>query len=233
MKKNGTHENFKRVAKNYFRKEDIFLVPNLLCYLRILLVIGFVICYLTPFTINGNPLANVYVATALMMVAAYSDFIDGYIARTFQQQSELGKFLDPVSDKFLQLGISIILLVRYYNSPYVCSMFTIFLAKEFTLFFEDLLLARRNTSFEGAKWYGKVSSFVFYLVTGFILIIVPLLKLNIEELKWMTIINICCSIAILCLTIAWVLYFILFLKMMKQAKPTSEDKNTSENSNHD
>lgn len=233
--KNSNNANFKNVAKNFFRKEDAFLVPNILCYLRVLLVIAFMICYLIPFEIHGNELAHIYIATGIMMSAAYSDFIDGYIARTFDQKSELGKVLDPIADKLLQLGIIIVLVIKYHSSVYVCLMFGIFLSKEITLFFEDLLMARRNTSFDGAKWYGKVSSFVFYVVTCFILLVVPFFNLGMDINNQMIIIDVCCSIATFCLILAWVMYFLLFLKLMKKANTPSTEKKTTnlEDKKHD
>lgn len=52
-------------------------------------------------------------ATACFLTAAVSDAIDGYIARHFNQKSDLGAFLDPLADKLLLLtGISILTFVR-------------------------------------------------------------------------------------------------------------------------
>ena len=45
-------------------------------------------------------------------MACITDFLDGYLARTFSAQSKLGKFLDPVADKLL-VGSVILLLVYY------------------------------------------------------------------------------------------------------------------------
>lgn len=227
-KKTGNKENFKNVCHRFFRKEDIFLIPNVLSYLRMLLIVAFMCCYLIPFSIHDNPLGHIYLSVGMLMLGAYSDFIDGYIARTFDQVSELGKVLDPVADKLLQFAIAIVILINYYQIASVNIMFGVFLAKEITLFFEDLFLARNNTAFNGAKWYGKVSSFVFYVVTTFILLGVPIIEsTKLENIDAITkyIVVICCNIATACLTLAWVLYFILFIRMINDAtKPQSNPK---------
>jgi cardiolipin synthase (CMP-forming) len=220
-------KNFKNTWNRFFRKEDVFLVPNILCYIRVLLIIAFTVCYLIHFSINGNNLAHIYISCGLMMVAAYTDFIDGYIARTYHQQSELGKVLDPVADKLMQFAISLVILVHNYQRISVILMFAIFIAKEFTLFLQDVFMARRDTAFNGAKWYGKVSSFVFYVVTIFVLLGVPIIE-EINPDNFVTKINIlvdsCCYTACFFLVLAWILYFFLFLKLMKKAKMASLEK---------
>ncbi len=221
-KQKGNSTNFKNVCHQFFRKEDIFLVPNILCYIRVLLIAGFMACYLIPFSINGNSLAHIYIATGIMMLAAYSDFIDGFIARTFDQKSELGKFLDPVADKLLQLAIIVVILIHKHSYVFVNVMFGVFIAKEITLFFEDLFLARHNTAMNGAKWYGKLSSFVFYVMTAFILIGIPIINAYVElpttEHMVNVMIDVSCIVVTLCLILAWVLYFRLFVILMKKAQ---------------
>ncbi len=69
-------------------------VPNLLTLLRILLVIPF--CYFVTAGIQWDSLALV-----IFVVAAFTDWFDGFYARRFQQFSDAGKLLDPLADKLL------------------------------------------------------------------------------------------------------------------------------------
>ncbi|GLK78719.1 CDP-diacylglycerol--glycerol-3-phosphate 3-phosphatidyltransferase [Methylopila turkensis] len=70
-------------------------LPNLLTYARIAAVPVVVGCLYAE--------ADIYrwCAVGLFMVAAITDFLDGYLARAWAQQSPLGRMLDPIADKLL------------------------------------------------------------------------------------------------------------------------------------
>ncbi len=55
-------------------------------------------------------------ATGLFGVAALTDWLDGYLARKLDQVTDLGKFLDPLVDKFLVLG-PLLLLIQWQQLP--------------------------------------------------------------------------------------------------------------------
>lgn len=69
--------------------------PNLLTLLRIALIPLFVVAYYLPYR-DAHILA-----TVLFVVAALTDWLDGYLARRLQQLSPFGAFLDPVADKLM------------------------------------------------------------------------------------------------------------------------------------
>ncbi|MDO9128130.1 MAG: CDP-diacylglycerol--glycerol-3-phosphate 3-phosphatidyltransferase [Parvibaculum sp.] len=70
-------------------------LPNLLTYFRIALVPAVVMCFYIP----GD--AGHWAALTLFVIAGLTDFFDGYLARAWEQQSNLGRMLDPISDKLL------------------------------------------------------------------------------------------------------------------------------------
>lgn len=73
-------------------------IPNLLTYGRIAAVPAVVAC----FTLPGLPTdTSRWIALAIYIAAAVTDFFDGYLARAWQQQSALGRMLDPIADKLL------------------------------------------------------------------------------------------------------------------------------------
>ena len=53
-----------------------------------------------------------WVAASLFMVASVTDFFDGYFARLWKVQSNLGRFLDPIADKLL-VAAAILMLVHF------------------------------------------------------------------------------------------------------------------------
>ena len=84
------------------RFSEVWNVPNLLTYGRIVavpLVAGLLMW-------GGNSAR--WVAVAIYVAAAITDFFDGYLARKWQQQSSLGRMLDPIADKVL---VAVVLLV--------------------------------------------------------------------------------------------------------------------------
>lgn len=70
-------------------------LPNLLTYFRIALVPAVVVCFYIP----GD--AAHWTALTLFVIAGLTDFFDGYLARAWEQQSNLGRMLDPIADKLL------------------------------------------------------------------------------------------------------------------------------------
>ena len=70
-------------------------LPNILTYSRIL-VIPIIVA---AFWWDGKP--AYYVPSALFLYASITDFFDGYLARIWNAQSSLGRFLDPIADKLL------------------------------------------------------------------------------------------------------------------------------------
>ena len=83
--------------------ERIATVPNILSLLRLASVPVFVWLFVT---------GSEDLAVGLYAAAAWTDFFDGYIARRTNSISELGKLLDPLSDRLLILALTIALVAR-------------------------------------------------------------------------------------------------------------------------
>jgi CDP-diacylglycerol--glycerol-3-phosphate 3-phosphatidyltransferase len=84
-------------------------LANILTWHRMLAIPLLVAIYLTPWDGMGMGWRNV-VATVLFTVAAITDWVDGYVARRFGQQTPFGAFLDPVADKLLVCVALVMLL---------------------------------------------------------------------------------------------------------------------------
>ena len=85
-----------------------YSIPNLLTYARILAVPLIVLCFFIEGKLQSSDFAR-WTALALFAIASITDFFDGYLARIWQQTSNIGKMLDPIADKLLVA--SVLLLV--------------------------------------------------------------------------------------------------------------------------
>ena len=79
-------------------------IPNYVTYFRIAVI------PLLPvvFFLQGE--WSYYLSTLLFFVAGISDWVDGYLARIWQAQSNLGRFLDPIADKLLVATVLLLLV---------------------------------------------------------------------------------------------------------------------------
>jgi len=101
-------------------------IPNLLTSFRLLLTP--VIIY---FFLEHTPLSQA-IATGIFLVAAFTDWYDGYYARKHNLISRLGQFLDPLADKILVSGI----LIAFYLNNYIFGWIVIIIiARDFVITF--------------------------------------------------------------------------------------------------
>jgi CDP-diacylglycerol---glycerol-3-phosphate 3-phosphatidyltransferase len=98
-------------------------IPNLLTFLRILLIPIFILLFYLPF--RGSHV----VAAIIFTFAAMTDWLDGYLARSLGQVSRLGRFLDPVADKLIVVT-ALVLLVGDQALPYLAIPAAIIIGRE-------------------------------------------------------------------------------------------------------
>jgi cardiolipin synthase len=82
-------------------------IPNMLTYGRIIAVPLIVLCFFVEGTLQSTDFAR-WTALGLFALASVTDFLDGYLARIWNQTSNIGRMLDPIADKLL---ISVCLLL--------------------------------------------------------------------------------------------------------------------------
>jgi CDP-diacylglycerol--glycerol-3-phosphate 3-phosphatidyltransferase len=91
-------------------------LPNALTLSRIFVVPLLVVVLLTPFSENWFGLQRHILGVTLFLAAAFTDYLDGQIARSRQQVSRLGVLLDPIADKLL-ISAALISLVENRLAP--------------------------------------------------------------------------------------------------------------------
>ena len=105
---------------------SIYTIPNILTMMRILAIPIIVLVYYLPF--EWKYLA----AAALFAGAAFTDWLDGYLARKWEQSSALGAFLDPVADK-LMVAVALVLLVESHASAWLAVPALVIISREITI----------------------------------------------------------------------------------------------------
>jgi cardiolipin synthase len=85
-------------------------LPNILTYARIAAVPAVVACMYWQSILEGGLWLR-WVALAIFVAAAITDFFDGYFARIWAQQSTFGRMLDPIADKLLVASCLLMLAV--------------------------------------------------------------------------------------------------------------------------
>ncbi len=104
-------------------------------------------------------------AAFLFVLASITDFFDGYIAREFNQVTELGKILDPLADKMLTLAGFLGLMVLGRANPWAVYLI---LTREF--FITGLRVSAAGAGKEiGASLLGKIKTIVQMIAIGFLI----------------------------------------------------------------
>ena len=87
-------------------------LPNILTYGRILAVPAIVACFFFETRVlTGGDWAR-WIALAIFVAASVTDYLDGYLARAWNQASNIGKMLDPIADKLL-VSVCLLLLAAF------------------------------------------------------------------------------------------------------------------------
>ncbi|WP_163192661.1 CDP-diacylglycerol--glycerol-3-phosphate 3-phosphatidyltransferase [Clostridium thermarum] len=141
-------------------------LANKLTVLRIFLVPLFLIFI----AIRDIPYGSI-MATLVFIIAALTDKLDGYIARSRNQITKFGKFLDPLADKLL-VTAALISLVEYRIIPAWPAV--IIIAREFAVSGLRTIAASEGLVI-AASWWGKIKT-----VIQIIAIIIALLQFNLE-----------------------------------------------------
>jgi CDP-diacylglycerol--glycerol-3-phosphate 3-phosphatidyltransferase/cardiolipin synthase len=146
-------------------------IPTMLTWLRILLIPVFVIIFYLP----TNPQAFGAIpahwvnltATVIFAVAAFTDWLDGYLARKLNQTSSFGAFLDPVADK-LMVAAALIVLVEFERVGAVIAL--IIIGREIAISaLREWMAGEGQRSSVGVAMIGKVKTAVQMVAILFLL----------------------------------------------------------------
>lgn len=168
-------------------------LANKLTMLRIFLVPIFLIFI----AFKGIPYGR-SIATTVFVIAALTDRLDGYIARSRNQVTKFGKFMDPLADKLLVTS-ALVSLVEFKMIPTWVAM--IIIAREFSVTGLRSIAASEGIVI-AASWWGKVKT-----VIQIVAIILALITMNydIEILEYLTYISM--TLAVIITIVSGIDYF--------------------------
>ena len=158
-------EEKKSISENI---KDLFkgclTVPNLLSLIRIFLIPVFAVLF------YGGHMGW---ALFVLFLSGLSDFLDGKIARRFNQVSALGKVLDPIADKLTIFAIAIVLYLQFSNAESKSMnafawVFLLFIVKDVIMLIGGGIIIALGARPSAAEIYGKAATFAFYVVMGLI-----------------------------------------------------------------
>lgn len=149
-------------------------LANKLTLLRIILIPFFIVCFYIPNLMMNTVSVNSYLipyanllGLVIFLLAAITDFIDGYIARKYNLITDFGKFMDPLADKLLVTAALLILLENSLISAWV--VFVI-LAREFIVTGFRTIAAAKGVVI-AAGWLGKIKTVVQFIMISTLLLL--------------------------------------------------------------
>ena len=149
-------------------------------------------------------------AFATLLLSGLTDLFDGMIARRFHQITDCGKLLDPISDKLTQVAVVISLATRYRE---LLPLAILCFIKESCQAVGGAIMLKRQREVRGSKWFGKVSTAVFYAA----MLVLVLFDLS-GLIRWLLV----AFVGVWMLT-AFVGYLRIFIEVSREGKPLSAE----------
>ena len=135
------------------KAKDFFSVPNLISYLRLVLIPLIVWAYCEK---ESGLLTAILVA-----VSGFTDVLDGKIARRFNMVTDIGKVLDPVADKLTQAAMMYCLLTKF---ELMLPALIVLVLKEIFMAVTAIMETKYSAKINSALWYGKACTVILYAV---------------------------------------------------------------------
>ena len=145
-------------ATKIYKKVFKMNLPNKLTTMRMILVPVFIIIYLC--TGNG------WISAAVFIVASFTDFLDGHLARKYNLVTNYGKIMDPLADKLLVTS-ALVCMVQTAVVP--AWMVIVILAREFAITGLRAVAASEGVVI-AAAWSGKIKTVTQMIAIIFLLI---------------------------------------------------------------
>ena len=146
-----------------FKPSDLVTIPNILSYLRLILVVPFVYYFIRG--LYDDP-RHYITAAVCIVISGLTDCFDGLLARKLNQVTSLGKILDPLADKITLIAVAVCMVIYI---PALLPLMLVLFIKDFTMLICGLVLLVKKIPLPASRWYGKVATVVFYISVSVII----------------------------------------------------------------
>lgn len=158
---------------------------NLVTYSRIVLVVIFLGLYIAagPWGVNSYPMR--WAAAILFIIAASTDKLDGWMARKYNQVTELGKLMDPIADKLLTCA-TLIVASAFGEIPWWATI--LFLIREIGItVMRFFVMERPGGKVIAAAWPGKLKT--LFQCIGLSMLLLPVWQFapGLSDPLWLTV----------------------------------------------
>ncbi|MGR3808148.1 CDP-diacylglycerol--glycerol-3-phosphate 3-phosphatidyltransferase [Pasteurella testudinis DSM 23072] len=129
-----------------------FNTPTFLTLFRVVLIPFFIVCFYLPF--KWAP----FLTALLFLIAAITDWFDGFLARRWNQTTRFGAFLDPVADKVM-VAAALVLVVQHYHSFWVTIPAIVMISREIIISaLREWMAEIGDRNKVAVSWWGKVKT---------------------------------------------------------------------------
>ena len=140
-------------------------IPNIITTVRIALLPFVYFFYLTNFVPYSQ-----YIAIAIFIIAAVTDFLDGKLARKYNLVSNIGKMLDPIADKMLSYtGLFLIIVTGIIPLWAAVIVYVINLCRDFAIDCLRMISASKGTVL-AANIFGKIKTMIAFIALPWLLL---------------------------------------------------------------
>ena len=126
-------------------------IPNILTTFRFILI---------PFFFWAYTSDHFLTAAIIFFVAGVTDVLDGLIARKFNMTTDLGKIIDPLADKLMQMCAVVLLAIEF--KPLLW-LLAVLCAKEVLQIIGGFKLIKDKKEIMPSKWYGKLNTAIIFV----------------------------------------------------------------------
>lgn len=155
---------------------------------------------LLPFIVYFLLTEQRVIAFVIMLISLLSDGLDGYLARRLNQESLLGRYLDPLCDKIF---LAVILVTLLYMGAVPLWAVIVIVVRDFLILLGSYVLLKRKAVVEVSNSFGKVAGFTFgVMILAF-------------TLDWRSLGTIFLYVSIIAMTFAFITYAMNYSRIMK------------------